>query len=351
MTFKVATFNIWHGLNGDKSIKMDSLEPKGRKFLRLNYQRDLLRDLAADVVMLQEVNPCPRLSSDFAEYLNLDEVHQIDNAGIKFLGVGLPKKLFGGVTIFARRDLSLKLVEAVKLSGPRFSFCNDILSVQLNEHRYCLITEITHPTFGRVLCANVHLHHGLELTRSLVEKIEVYKKDNLISLDDYSQIMAIAKTAQERRLNEIKTMSDAFTRIEAAQKYQGLILAGDLNCSEESQEWQNIIDLGFTDHNLKTNGPDTNFTWNFDSNRVNHDLGKNFYFPWHLNKKFNDPAAQDVLRQALMENEFRKRRIDYIFSRGAITNALASNSLFADQPNKFGLMASDHFGVVSEFKF
>ncbi|MDZ4660766.1 MAG: hypothetical protein SGJ18_04030 [Pseudomonadota bacterium] len=351
MTFKVATFNIWHGLNGDSSINMESLEPKGRKFLRLNYQRDILRDLAVDLVFLQEVNPCPRLSKELAEHLNLDEVHQIDNAGIKLLGFGFPKKLFGGITILAQRNLGLKHVESVKLSGPRFSFCNEFLSLQLHEHRYCLIVEVSHPSFGRILCANVHLHHGLELSLSLVKNINSLREANLISQSDYDQIMAIGRAAQERRFHEIKTMAEAFKRIQAAQKYQGLILAGDLNCSEESQEWQNIIDLGFSDNNIKLNGPNTNFTWNTQENKVNHDLGKNFHFPWFLNKKFTDLAARDNLRLALMDNEFRKRRIDYIFSKGDIDKALVSSILFADRPNKNELVASDHFGVVSEFKF
>lgn len=350
MTFKVASFNIWHGLNGDKSIKMDSLEPKGRKFLRLNYQRDLLRDVAADLIMLQEVNPCPRLTTEFAEDLNFDEIHQVDNAGIKILGFGLPKKLFGGISILARKDLKLRLLEAVKLSGPPFSFCSDIISIQMNEHRYCLIGEIDHPSIGRTLCANVHLHHGLELTKSLHQKFDSLKKEGLITNEEYQQMLAVGLAAQARRLFEINTMAAAIERIQTAQAYDGVILGGDLNCTEESLEWQKIIDLGFTDHNFTLNGPHTNFTWNYEKNRANHDLGKSFHFPWQLHRKFDEPATQDVLRQALMENEFRDRRIDYIFSKGKINQGLVTNTLFADKPNKFGLMASDHLGVVTNIK-
>ncbi len=349
MTFKVATFNIWHGLNGDKSIKMDSLEPKGRKFLRLNYQRDILRALGADLIMLQEVNPCPRVSSDFAEFLNYDEFHQVDNAGIKLFGLGFPKKLFGGITILAKKQLGLKHLESVKLSGPKYSFCNDILSVQTNEHRYCLIAEINHPEIGSLLCANVHLHHGLEITRLLSEKIEDLKKNQLISAQDYSKILVVGHAAQERRLSEIKIMGDAIEQVFNKGNYQGVILAGDLNCTEESQEWQKIIELGFIDDNLKLNGAQSNFSWTYEQNKANHDYDKNFHYPWHLTKKFSEPNTQDVLRQVLMENEFRNRRIDYIFSKGSINQKLATCGLFANQPNKYGLVASDHFGVVSEF--
>lgn len=348
MTFKVATYNIWHGLNGDGSIRMGSLEPKGRKFLRLNYQRDILRDLGADLIFLQEVNPCPQLSADFAEYLGFDEVHQIDNAGLKILGLGFPKILLGGITILARPELKLTLVESVKLSGPRFSFSNDFISMQLYENRYALIAIVSHPKIGNLLVANFHLHHGLEITQSFLKKIEELRIAQLISQKDYDLILEVGKSAQQRRFTEITALGQALQRIQKSHNIQNTILAGDLNCSEESKEWHNLIEMGFVDTSFNKNGPNTCYTWNSEQNIENHNLGKSFHFPWFLAKRFPE-KSRVTLRTALIENEFRKRRIDYIFTKGEFTISLSASSLFAYQPNRNGLVASDHFGVLSEF--
>lgn len=103
-----------------------------------------------------------------------------------------------------------------------------------------------------------------------------------------------------------------------------LILMGDLNATRSSPEIRHLVEKGdFQDLLFEKHPSDSNFTWD---NR--------------------NPYVAEA------QHKLPDRRIDFILSRGSgpLLKTLVSCERVFIHPNARGIWASDHFGVLTEFK-
>ncbi len=349
MKLRVLTLNIWHGLDGNSSVNMGPLEPPGRREQRLEATIDALKTSGAHLICLQEVNPVPQLSSRLSTDLSLDQIHTIDNSGIRIGKWGLPPPLFCGITTLAHPSLYLSKVGAYQLSGPRVSYASDLFCFRIKETRMVVFGVLQETPWGPTLIGNYHLHHGIELTSDLKSKLnELYNK-KIISEIELKGAFEFCYAARERRLRELDEMKKKLDALTSELGVQNILLAGDLNCSDESLEWKKVISWGFIDCHSQVNPGVGGFTWDSRMNIDNHRYGQNFHFPWPIDKITEKPQAREHLWQIFLENEFRLRRIDYLFARGPISQAVRATTMFGNSPIN-NLFISDHFGVLSEFQ-
>lgn len=323
---------------------MAPLEPQGRKEKRIELAIKLLRNSQPDIIFLQEMSPAPDMSQRFAQELEMSEIHHIDNGGIRIRHLGIPSVLYGGLTTLARPKYNLKNLGAAQLSGSKINFTSDWFCFQFKEARIAVFGLVENTPWGNLLVCNTHLHHGIELTNQLKTKINTLLQTQEITASEASAVFDFCYTARDRRLRELDKLKKNIDQLQSKHSIDNIILAGDLNCSDESLEWKKIISWGFKD--CFTPGEST---WSSDLNKENHKIGHNFFFPWPLDRITRDPHHKEILRQAFLKNEFRQRRIDYVFCRGPISSALEKSYLFANEADASGLIASDHFGVISEF--
>ncbi len=102
------------------------------------------------MIFLQEVNPLPRRAEAYVaalQELGLEytEVHQVDACGIRISQErALLPGLNNGLAILAKKDLQLRKIKGLKLSGS-LGNCDSTSGIQLEELRYGLIAEITLP--------------------------------------------------------------------------------------------------------------------------------------------------------------------------------------------------------------
>lgn len=350
MKLRALTLNMWHGLDGNSSIHMGQLEPLGRRERRLTSTIASLKDSGADVVCLQEVNPAPILSKELSEKLGLTQIHTIDNGGLRLGNWGLPPPLFCGITTLADSNLNLNFLGEYQLSGPAISYASDFFCFRLKETRMVLFGMLEESPWGRVLIGNYHLHHGVELTGTLKSKLNDLYRDKIVSEIELKGAFDFCYAARDRRLRELDNLKNQIDRLCKEFRTDNILLAGDLNCSDESLEWKKVISWGFVDCHSKVNGSEGGFTWNSRLNTENHRYGQNFHFPWPIEQITEKVEAREQLRQAFLENEFRLRRIDYLFARGPISQAIRSTNLFAEKPDSHGMYISDHFGVITDFQ-
>ena len=164
-TFKVVTYNVWHGLNAGSFWVTPSETPERNK-ARFQLQIAQLVRVNADVVFLQEVNPLPQRALDYvnelrAHGLEYSEVHQVDACGIRVSqNRALISELNNGLVILAKTALQLRPIEGLKLNGG-VGTCKSTWGFQLEELRYALVAEITMSgTQEKYLVASVHQHFG-----------------------------------------------------------------------------------------------------------------------------------------------------------------------------------------------
>ena len=337
-TLTVLDFNIWHGLNPKGIFRFDEYETKAERQIRLQGFIEQARNLKADIIFLQEVNPAPGLTRYLAKTLGMDSVYILDNAGLKIGAVGLPVNFRSGLAILAKKDLGLRKVGKKKLSGP-FGGTSRALSFQYSEFRYALAAKVT-VAGETVLLINTHLHHGNEMSPSYAKAIEKLVSEGTISQERADQVTAIAHSASHRRRGELSRA------ISMANKhgFQDLptLFAGDFNASPDSPEITWLTNsLAFAS---VTNDEDPStllLTWDTKRNPYTHLLED--FQPANAFEAF---ALEHFKEQVIGES----RRLDYIFTRN-ISGFLQVEGagLFGDTPHR-GRMISDHFGIYAKFR-
>ena len=347
MNFKILTYNLWHGLNG-KAFHMAELEPPGRHQRRIEQQLHLLKAASPDLMFFQEANPVPQLSQLFKTRLNLDEAHLVDNAGIKIFGKGFPNKLFSGLVTLARKELKLKRLGSFRLSGPVIGYCSDRFCFQFAEQRYALICQIEHPDLGKILLANIHLHHGVELSPSILNAIAKAIKEGLLTASQKDHFFAKLERGTKRRLSEISLLNQIISQATSCETYSSVIIAGDLNASPFSAVSQAIKSSGYID-TADSKEVEPIYTWIPQENTENHKFNEGFKHPWFLDEITNIKARK-MIHQALWDQEFSRRRLDYIFVTPELGRRLVTTQLFGKESEPGNIIGSDHFGICSDFK-
>ena len=335
VSLKVVNYNLWHGLGSTGIYKRKVLEPEGHKDRRYKRQIEILKQEKPDILFLQEVNPVESLSKKTAKELDMDYVFQNTNCGISVFGFGPPFNLDMGISILVRPPLEIREILGLKLSGP-LGGCNPYLTFQYAEFRYALYALAYHPDYGSFLLVNTHFHHGVEWSPEVREQIEAWSSKGILNKSQKLELEKVIEESNQRRYEELKNL---FSELKEIQKHYGsipLILAGDFNSTFQSPLYKNIVET----YQLKDSAGNYSsepFTWDPPKNEQNHKYTSQF---GSSVPDFDKPEVEAFFKKY---NQ-RQRRIDYIFVNSDIQ--ILSHSLFATQPDKTGIIGSDHFGLL-----
>lgn len=375
-SFRIATFNVWHGLAGRGSLhgllgfrEFESASDRERRWRKA--LRDCL-DVNADVFLFQELNPVSLKGKDLTLALGGEFQGCVDQSGFKMFARGVPYNLASGLGILLRsgvrparqRDLQTRVPRDRKLSGG-IGKSGEVLSFHVDEQRYAQFSSVRHEALGRLLIVNTHLHHGFEkfpeLMRLLGESVEagqVTPKE----VDDLSRFL---EQARDRRLSEIDRILEV---VDANEKeHDGVLIGGDFNSVPTGAAAKLLSISGFRDLYTLANptqvgtplSSQDGATWDPVLNPANHLIQqeKGFQFPL---PDFGNPQLLNVYR----EFDKKPRRIDFLFGRGTLLDSAlmrlksvknfgmpgsisSGDSVTNDDAN---LAASDHFGVVATWE-
>lgn len=331
------TYNLWHGLSGEGTLRFGELEPLEHRLEREQAQEHYFASLGADIYFFQETNPLDVRMAKFARILNRVPFGQIDSSGVRLEAAGLPLNLYSGLTTYVSPELQAIHKKALKLSGS--SIQNEWFSIQFKEARHALLTECLHPVLGRILLVNLHLHHGLERTRALSLKVMEWKRKFNPSARAMSDIDSKLNSGDRRRKAEIEYLLKNLTAFKG--RYPVIVMAGDFNASPDSEIHELIKAFGFEDLWEKAGGGarDSNASINhkqkqdvvanndneaprgytYDGKRnVNHRFNAKFKLPEDWDAIDAPLMAKDEFRKIIMDQEALPRRIDYLYVKTSI---------------------------------
>jgi endonuclease/exonuclease/phosphatase family metal-dependent hydrolase len=350
---RVLTYNTLHGLE-TSGITVKPSESREARQARLDRQFRQLAAVEPDVILLQEVNPLPKLARTYVTALerfglHYTAVHQVDACGVRMTpGLAVVPGLNNGLVILAKSPLQLRKVKGLKLSGA--GGCQDFMGLQINELRYALIAQIENPDTGRsVLVVNTHLHSGLERDAFFLQKMSEAQEQGRLRPEDVGDLIAVFEAGQQRRLNEVRTLIDEVGRLKAERASVGVILGGDLNFEPGSPEYQELERAGLKDTytiavtggHLHSYDPQQNIM----AARAEPDV------PAALPKAvahLPEPQREKIL-DAYRRGVSQPRRIDFLFvmtdppvgRRGCLRQ-----ELFGQSPTVTVEPGSDHYGVL-----
>lgn len=337
---RIVTWNLWHALNGRGRLFFGRLEAEGRTRLRHQLQAQLLSDLQADLICLQEVNPLLLRTQQLGSKLDLLAHSHWDSAGLKLKHWGPPFNLSSGLLTLIRAAYSPTLSWRRQLSGPEATLLRHPISLQFKEARQALFTEAFHPR-GRMLIVNTHFHHGLEDPEQLVGEIKQIFSDRPFTHQLKGRLIEELRRGHQRRLDEARKLVAEISRRQS--RYALIFILGDLNASPQDEMYQIFQEAGFSD--LWLRNPDPGYTWHPEKNDSNFRLQAEFDWPLMKLARELPPSLRQPMERLILRHEQRPRRIDYVWGK-ALRGGLGLNKAqLIGFPNESGLAPSDHFGV------
>lgn len=343
---KVATYNLWHSIVPQGWLAFSYLEPEGRRRLREQMQLTELKRLSTDLIFLQEVSP---LTSRLKQFQSLrSTVHScVDARGVKWFGLGFPLNLHSGLVTILNPDWSPRTLGGFKLSGGVGEFTGKYFSLQTRESRHALLSEFSHPTYGKTLCVNTHLHHATHFTAKLREQLLVLQKQKVFSERVLEELFMRLQEGEARRLKEVMELLNIVRGLK--KNYELIILGGDFNITDQCKGYELIRDFGFQDMATQSPTP-AEPTWNQDLNRANHRFLEGFPLAVFTDDLSFVQSSRQLLLDVIKKHEARPRRIDYIWLwQKSPTITVNSSQLFGLCDSE-GLAGSDHFGLCMEWQ-
>jgi endonuclease/exonuclease/phosphatase family metal-dependent hydrolase len=331
-TLRVATLNIWTGLNYKGLFALGEYESTEQRDRRFRVLVDHLRRLDADVIALQEVNPVYEKAELLASELGYDALYLRGNAGIKFGALGLPWNIDEGLVVLARKGLDLRLLDWTDFSHG-FGVTGNTFAFHFNDRNVGLAVHVRKGGVDVVLM-NTHLTSALpdvpEL-RSKLSQIDASKPAKVLEED-----LRRLTEGQQKRTDEV---TDLLKFLDASAPGLPVILVGDLNCTPASGELRLLSERGGFQDVGAALPDDRSATWDPVHN-PNIDFSTKL---WRTQETEED--SYDLLDSWY---DTVPRRIDYILlSKQFAGSAVRSVSRQFDEP-VLGTFVSDHFGVMAE---
>lgn len=116
-TLRIVTINVWSGLDYRGHFRMGEYEEAAIRKRRNEILINQLRELAPDIVALNEANKLPQYARKMAQELGCNKVWHVGVGGLRAGPVGLPVNLREGDAILARPELELRRAGRRQLSG------------------------------------------------------------------------------------------------------------------------------------------------------------------------------------------------------------------------------------------
>lgn len=343
--FRVATYNLWHGMVPEGTLRLKEIEPVTRRRERERLQEVVLRDVKADVLLLQEVNPLQARAHRWAELLQRRPYFHRDNAGLKLGTWGFPLNLDSGLLTLLDDRHHIEWVRGLPLSGSRRAWIKQPFSLQWSESRLALMVSAFMKDWGRVLWVNTHLHHGIEMSGQIEAELAEIQKEGLISESVHLELKSRLKAADVRRAHEVETLLATLQPMMS--RYNAVILGGDFNSTPDSSVMKMLLDLGFRSLTQNDRG-DEEFTWNPGQNQANHVLWRDFIPALLLEDLSFNSKVVERLHKMAQSWEARPRKIDYLLGWSNTGELQAQKTKLFGFESPGSMAPSDHFGVMTE---
>lgn len=317
---KIATLNTWHGLNGHGTFLFGALESRAERMARLERQITTLKQLNADILLLQEVNPLPFRAHWYAKKLGMRATYATCNSGIK-LGWGPPGNLNEGLAVLFRTPWQYQVLGKRRLSGQfrmspfRISaVTGPFLSLQLHETRVAYAVRFFIPPEKRIpgfegrssiIVVVTHLHVAPAQTPRNEDIIQEALAHGHIQKSDVATLQRAFRTANTRRLNEVENLTSWLESLKRPD--EPMILGGDFNCEPQSPPYNALVRRGWHDLWLESgNSEDLTecATWDAPRNSLTARV-----------KKFQHSTVQENphLSELYQQFDALPRRIDFLF--------------------------------------
>lgn len=351
-TFKVLTYNAWHGLNVGSFWVTPSETPE-RNTARFQFQVKQLARVNPDLVFLQEVNPLPQRAEEYVTALETygleySEVHQVDACGMRVSqGRALISDLNNGLVILAKKELQLRPMKGLKLNGG-VGTCQSTWGFQLEELRYAVVAEITMPgTKSKYLVASVHQHSGLEGGPDFYQELSDFQAQGM--LERYSHVKWEFEKPHLRRIDGLATMMRGLRKLDRRDEYAGFLLGGDFNFEPGDPEHEEAtVRLGLFDTSSIAARSGELFTYDPRRNPINvEEMDPNI--PASLKKALSKekPEHQKAILTAYQAEMIRPRQIDHIFVDSFLPDYCLEQQLFGLETGEDGRPGSDHYGLLN----
>ena len=331
---KVLTYNVWHGFDDRGIVRRVPFERAWR--VRVRWQA-VLREISkaqAGLVLLQEVNPLPHKMRELEEVLSLESAGTVDNSGLKINGFGFPVNLQSGLCTLVAEPFRITSLTSLKLSGDRQAVKNH--SFQFRESRYGLLTVLDHPTWGRGLVINCHLHHGPQWSEKHLDYICTQ-----LTARQREEVFERICQGDRRRTEEAQVIFDYLGK----ENFDWVIWGGDFNADTRSRLYQTILRRGFKD---VCGASDSKIcTWDRYNNKENHELQEKFYLPLDFKGIGLNEGQKSALWEGLKEQGGTVKRIDHLFFKSVQKIKIRGACLFAtENVQGYDFKPSDHFGLM-----
>lgn len=346
---RILTYNLWHGLAPAGRLTFRALEPEFRRRAREQLHLQILSQWQPDLSCLQEVNPISQRPGSLAAVLNQESFVQPDLVGMKWRGLGWPWNLNSGLLTLVNKKWTPKWLAGKKLSGAKWSYESKSIAVQWRETRYSLWVEFFHPTWGRTLAVNLHLHHGLEWDESLERVVKSWHKEGHLSESAAVELKERLESGNRRREQEVAVLLELLEKVTS--RYNLVLLGGDFNFSPASATYRRVTEAGFQDL-WQLGGRDENDSFTFDSerNHSNHVFTRDFPLGLETSDLSFSPKTWQLMEETLKRHEARRRRIDYLFAKSSGATLKVKTLELVGLPQGDHLAPSDHFGVLAELQ-
>ncbi|GAB4352028.1 MAG: hypothetical protein Kow0099_36230 [Candidatus Abyssubacteria bacterium] len=332
----IVTINVWFGLDGHGMLRMGEYESKEQREKRYLALVAELREIQPDIVFVQEANPLPHYSRRLARDTEMDEIHAVNNGGIRVGRIGIPSNLRMGIAILAKPDLRLERVGVHRTSGA--GIVSNFLCAHLSETRVVL-AGVVRPHSQPLYLFCIHAHSSTPDTVEYRNRLREIMQAQEIDPDRYAH--------HERRFAESSSMTrqDITYSIPYVQKIAGdkpFVVAGDFNAFRPlfPSMTEFAVRLEAIDSFAAANPGASGYTW---------DTARNPHTRFDGSPQWVNGDAKDPIE--LLQSEYdgsASHRVDYIFlsSHFARENIFRSELVFTKPRD--GIYISDHFGVMTE---
>jgi endonuclease/exonuclease/phosphatase family metal-dependent hydrolase len=323
---RVLSINVWSGLTYEGTFNIGRhRDDAGKRYECLVNE---IRNLAPDIIAIQEANPLPAYVERLAKDLDYRAIYRVSLGGIRFGPVGIPTNLREGDAILVKKGWTLVDLGRKCLSGGGIAtnwFC-----FHFGEIRQALLGRAV--VNGKLLYIyNVHLRSGPFRGPELDDTEEALSRE-LTQAKMEEAIRGAAKDI-ERRRREIVNLKQFIE--ETLPLGMPAIILGDFNTTVESDELEPLLAGGRWIDTFRFKNPsDPGATWD-------HVRNPNFRESKGASQPYN------LLRA---KHECHSCRIDFIFVSSNIPGENVLESRVVLTPSG-GCAASDHYGVLTTLKW
>ncbi|UCD55962.1 MAG: endonuclease/exonuclease/phosphatase family protein [Candidatus Hydrogenedentota bacterium] len=339
-SLKIISFNTWFGLDGKGVFRMGELESGQKKEKRYQGLVAGLREYDPDILFIQEANPLPRYVRRLAKDVGMNEIHAVNNGGVRVGPVGIPTNLRMGIAILAKRGLKLKKVGTHRTSGA--GIVSNFFCFHLSEVRV-LLAGVVYPNDEPLYLFCLHTHASvpdIDEYRNKLKELLAAQKISPGEREDYANRLASSFARTEEDISRSIPYIKEITR-----DHGPFIVGGDFNAYPPvfPSMTEFIGGMQLIDSFAVANPHQAGYTWDPSRNANTKCDGADTW----ADGKVKNPLER---LQAHYDGTVHQR-IDFIFLSNHFTpEDVLDSTLVFDEPYG-GIYVSDHFGVMTEVAF